>query len=107
MTNEEVVEALALLLEVWVEGGQEACEALLAAQTQEQQRETVGDTDHKTWIDHRAPFGGMPVEAKIVCCVSAILKNAKWDRLETNRREGSVRLCPVGVVWEPQQLFQT
>ena len=36
MTNEEVVEALALLLEVWVEGGQEACEALLAAQTQEQ-----------------------------------------------------------------------
>ena len=47
---------------------------------------TVGDTDHKTWIDHRAPFGGTPVEAKIVCCVSAILKNAKWDRLETNRR---------------------
>ena len=98
MTNEELVEALALLLEVWVEGGQEACEALLAAQ--EQQKETVGDTDHKTWIDHRAPFGGMPVEAKIVCCVSAILEKAV-------RLEGSVRLCPVGVVWEPQQLFQT
>ena len=94
MTNEEIVEALALLLEVWVEGGQEACEALLAAQTQEQQRETVGDTDHKTWIDHRAPFGGMPVEAKIVCCVSVV-------------EVLTCRLCPVGVVWEPQQLFQT
>lgn len=105
MTNEEIKQALKLLLKVWEKGDKEAAEALLAAK--KQQRETVGDTDHKTWIDHRAPFGGLPVEAKIVCCVSAILENVKWDRLETNRREGSVRLCPVGVVWEPQQLFQT
>lgn len=98
MTNEEIKQALKLLLETWEKGGQEACEALLAAK--KQQRETVGDTDHKTWIDHRVPFGSMPVEAKIVCCVSAILEKAV-------RLEGSVRLCPVGVVWEPQQLFQT
>lgn len=98
MTNEEIKQALKLLLKVWEKGDKEAAEALLAAK--KQQRETVGDTDHKTWIDHRAPFGGTPVEAKIVCCVSAILEKAV-------RLEGSVRLCPVGVVWEPQQLFQT
>lgn len=98
MTNEEIKQALKLLLKVWEKGDKEAAEALLAAK--KQQRETVGDTDHKTWIDHRAPFGGTPVEAKIVCCVSAILEKAA-------RLEESVRLCPVGVVWEPQQLFQT
>lgn len=98
MTNEEIKQALKLLLKVWEKGDKEAAEALLAAK--KQQRETVGDTDHKTWIDHRAPFGGLPVEAKIVCCVSAILEKVA-------RLEEFVRLCPVGVVWEPQQLFQT
>ena len=31
MTNEELREALRLLLELWEQGGQEACEALLEA----------------------------------------------------------------------------
>jgi|10_taG_2_1085330.scaffolds.fasta_scaffold28231_4 hypothetical protein len=34
MTNEEIKQALKLLLETWEKGGQEACEALLAAKKQ-------------------------------------------------------------------------
>ncbi len=35
MTNQEVCEALRLLLQVWKEHGQEGCEALLAAVREE------------------------------------------------------------------------
>ena len=48
MTNEEVREGLRLLLELWEQGGQEACETLLAL---EQEVEAAAEEveDHLLW----------------------------------------------------------
>tara|TARA_B100000035_G_C20958568_1_gene535399 strand:+ start:195 stop:374 length:180 start_codon:yes stop_codon:yes gene_type:complete len=40
MTNQEVCEALRLLLQVWKEHGQEGCEALLAAALERRNNES-------------------------------------------------------------------